>query len=185
MSKCHYSSTPPWGRNYGPASEAFFREPKQAAHEGPKHRESEAQRAARFHDAVCTREIRNRGICKPRRMAGISGNASQWSRRLIPWRCWSSQRVVSRVWCAFALQPQRSQTLKLSRAPLFVERARQIVGLYLSPPDQALWLCVDEKAQNPILLSVSAQVTTNSSPGGAPFGRLCFRRCFTFHFFSY
>lgn len=75
------------------------------------------------------------GICKPRRMVGISGNASQWSRRLIPSLCGSSQSVVSRVWRDFALQPHRSQTLKLSRAPLFVEKARQIVGLYLSPPD--------------------------------------------------
>jgi transposase len=58
-----------------------------------------------------------------------------------------SQSAVSRIWRAFALQPHRSETFKLSRDPLFVEKVRDIVGLYLNPPDRALVLCVDEKAQ--------------------------------------
>ena len=52
-----------------------------------------------------------------------------------------------RIWRAFALQPHRSETFKLSTDPLFVEKVRDIVGLYLNPPDQALVLCVDEKSQ--------------------------------------
>lgn len=62
-------------------------------------------------------------------------------------RCEMSQSAVSRIWRAFALQPHRSETFKLSRDPLFVEKVRDIVGLYLNPPDRALVLCVDEKAQ--------------------------------------
>jgi len=62
-------------------------------------------------------------------------------------RCGMSQSAVSRIWRAFALQPHRNKTFKLSRDPLFVEKVRDIVGLYLNPPDRALVLCVDEKAQ--------------------------------------
>ena len=61
--------------------------------------------------------------------------------------CGLSQTAVSRIWRAFALQPHRSETFKLSKDPLFVEKVRDIVGLYLSPPDKALVLCVDEKSQ--------------------------------------
>jgi hypothetical protein len=55
--------------------------------------------------------------------------------------------MVSRIWRAFALQPHRVEGFKLSKDPLFIEKVRDIVGLYLNPPDQALVLCVDEKAQ--------------------------------------
>ena len=58
-----------------------------------------------------------------------------------------SQSTVSRVWRAFGLQPHRQETFKLSTDPLFVEKTRDIVGLYLDPPDRALVLCVDEKSQ--------------------------------------
>jgi len=58
-----------------------------------------------------------------------------------------SQTMVSRIWRAFALQPHRVEGFKLSKDPLFVEKVRDIVGLYLNPPDRALVLCVDEKAQ--------------------------------------
>jgi transposase len=58
-----------------------------------------------------------------------------------------SQTTISRIWRAFALQPHRSQTFKLSKDPLFVEKVRDIVGLYLHPPDRALVLCADEKSQ--------------------------------------
>jgi len=74
-------------------------------------------------------------------------NATHWSTRLMAERCGMSQSAVSRIWRAFALQPHRSETFKLSRDPLFIEKVRDIVGLYLNPPDQALVLCVDEKAQ--------------------------------------
>ena len=58
-----------------------------------------------------------------------------------------SQSSVSRIWRAFGLKPHRSQTFKLSPDPLFIEKVRDIVGLYLHPPDKALVLCVDEKSQ--------------------------------------
>ena len=56
-------------------------------------------------------------------------------------------RRCGRVWRAFGLQPHRTETFKLSTDPLFVEKVRDIVGLYLAPPDRALVLCVDEKSQ--------------------------------------
>lgn len=74
-------------------------------------------------------------------------NATHWSTRLMARRCGMSQSAVSRVWRAFALQPHRSETFKLSRDPLFIEKVRDIVGLYLNPPERAVVLCVDEKAQ--------------------------------------
>jgi hypothetical protein len=55
--------------------------------------------------------------------------------------------TVQRIWKAFGLQPHRSETFKLSTDPLFVEKVRDIVGLYPTPPDRALVLCVDEKSQ--------------------------------------
>jgi transposase len=58
-----------------------------------------------------------------------------------------SQSAVSRIWRAFALQPHRSETFKLSKDPLFIEKVRDVVGLYLHPPDKAMVLCVDEKSQ--------------------------------------
>jgi transposase len=74
-------------------------------------------------------------------------NATHWSTRLMARRCGMSQSAVSRIWRAFALQPHRSETFKLSRDPMFIEKVRDIVGLYLNPPERALVLCVDEKAQ--------------------------------------
>ena len=61
--------------------------------------------------------------------------------------CGLSQSSVSRIWRAFVLQPHRTETFKLSKDPLFIEKVRDIVGLYLNPPDKALVLCVDEKSQ--------------------------------------
>ena len=62
-------------------------------------------------------------------------------------RCGLSQTTVSRIWRAFGLQPHRTDSFKLSPDPLFVEKVRDIVGLYLDPPERALVLCVDEKSQ--------------------------------------
>jgi len=73
-------------------------------------------------------------------------HAPHWSTRLLARRCGMSQSAVSRIGRAFALQPHRSETFKLSRDPLVIEKVRDIVGLYLNPPERALVLCVDEKA---------------------------------------
>lgn len=74
-------------------------------------------------------------------------DATHWSTRSLARACGLSQSAVSRIWRAFALQPHRTETFKLSKDPLFIEKVRDIVGLYLNPPDRALVLCVDEKAQ--------------------------------------
>ena len=74
-------------------------------------------------------------------------DATQWSTRAMAARCGLSQSTVSRIWRAFGLQPHRAESFKLSRDPLFVEKVRDIVGLYLDPPDRALVLCTDEKSQ--------------------------------------
>ena len=74
-------------------------------------------------------------------------DATHWSTRAMAQRCGLSQTAVSRIWRAFALQPHRAETFKLSKDPLFIEKVRDIVGLYLHPPDAALVLCVDEKTQ--------------------------------------
>ena len=58
-----------------------------------------------------------------------------------------SQTAVSRIWRAFGLQPHRQESFKLSKDPLFIEKVRDVVGLYLDPPERAVVLCVDEKSQ--------------------------------------
>jgi transposase len=74
-------------------------------------------------------------------------NATQWSTRLMAEATGLSQSSISRIWRAFSLQPHRLDTFKLSNDPLFVAKVRDIVGLYMDPPDKALVLCVDEKSQ--------------------------------------
>lgn len=74
-------------------------------------------------------------------------NATHWSTRSMAEEVGMTQSAISRIWRAFALQPHRTTTFKLSKDPLFIEKVRDIVGLYLSPPDRALVLCVDEKSQ--------------------------------------
>ncbi len=74
-------------------------------------------------------------------------DATHWSTRSMARRAGLSQSAISRIWRAFALQPHRSESFQLSNDPLFIEKVRDIVGLYLTPPDNALVLCVDEKTQ--------------------------------------
>jgi len=73
--------------------------------------------------------------------------ATHWSTRSLAQAAGLSQSSISRIWRAFSLRPHRSETFKLSRDPLFIDKVRDIVGLYLKPPDRALVLCVDEKSQ--------------------------------------
>lgn len=74
-------------------------------------------------------------------------DATHWSTRSMAKASGLSRSAVGRIWRAFSLQPHRAETFKLSADPLFVEKVRDIVGLYLNPPDRALVLCVDEKSQ--------------------------------------
>jgi transposase len=73
--------------------------------------------------------------------------ATHWSLRSMAKAVGHAPSTIHRIWRAFGLQPHRSETFKLSNDPLFVEKVRDIVGLYMSPPDRALVLCVDEKSQ--------------------------------------
>jgi transposase len=73
--------------------------------------------------------------------------ATHWSTRSMAQATGLNQTAISRIWRAFALQPHRQENFKLSRDPLFIDKVRDIVGLYLDPPERALVLCVDEKSQ--------------------------------------
>lgn len=74
-------------------------------------------------------------------------NATHWSTRSMAERVGLSQSAIVRIWHAFGLQPHKSETFKLSSDPFFVEKVRDVVGLYLNPPERAIVLSVDEKSQ--------------------------------------
>jgi transposase len=74
-------------------------------------------------------------------------DATHWSTRSMAREVGLTQSAVHRIWKAFGLQPHRQETWKLSKDPLFVAKVRDVVGLYLNPPERAVVLCVDEKSQ--------------------------------------
>jgi transposase len=74
-------------------------------------------------------------------------DATHWSTRSLADRTGMSQSAISRIWRAFGLKPHLMETFKLSPDPQFIEKVRDVVGLYLNPPEGALVLCVDEKSQ--------------------------------------
>src|SRR5258708_3104844 len=74
-------------------------------------------------------------------------HGTHWSTRLMAKQAGLSQTAIVRIWGAFGLQPHRVEGFKFSKDPQFVEKVRDIVGLYLNPPDRAIILCVDEKSQ--------------------------------------
>jgi transposase len=82
-----------------------------------------------------------------RTLHSTPADATHWSIRSMAAATGLSHTTIRRIWTAFGLQPHRSETFKLSSDPLFVDKVRDIVGLYLSPPNRALVLSVDEKSQ--------------------------------------
>ncbi len=82
-----------------------------------------------------------------RTLETVPDDATHWSRRSMARASGISATTVHRIWSAFGLQPHRSETFKLSSDPLFIDKVRDIIGLYLDPPERALVLCVDEKSQ--------------------------------------
>ena len=74
-------------------------------------------------------------------------NATHWSTRSMAAATGMSQSAVSRIWRAFGLKPHQIESFKLSPDPQFIDKVRDIVGLYLNPPEAAVVLCVDEKSQ--------------------------------------
>lgn len=82
-----------------------------------------------------------------RTLESMPVDATHWSVRSMASATGLSSTSIHRIWKAFQLQPHRTETFKLSADPQFVEKVRDIVGLYLNPPEKALVLCVDEKSQ--------------------------------------
>jgi transposase len=80
-------------------------------------------------------------------LESLPRDATHWSTRSLAQQGGLSRSTISRIWRAFGLQPHRRETCKLSKDPLFIEKVRDIVGIYLNPPDRALVLCIDEKSQ--------------------------------------
>jgi transposase len=74
-------------------------------------------------------------------------NATHWSTRSMAREVGLTQSAVLRIWKAFGLQPHRQESWKLSKDPQFIDKVRDVVGLYLNPPERAVVLCVDEKSQ--------------------------------------
>jgi transposase len=74
-------------------------------------------------------------------------DATHWSTRSMAAEVGMTPDAIWRIWQAFGLQPHRAETFKLSTDPLFVEKVKDICGLYLNPPERAVVLCVDEKSQ--------------------------------------
>jgi transposase len=74
-------------------------------------------------------------------------DATHWSTRSLAAELGMSASAVQRIWKAFGLQPHRHESWKLSKDPLFVDKVKDVVGLYLDPPERAVVLCVDEKSQ--------------------------------------
>src|SRR3974377_2058016 len=83
-----------------------------------------------------------------RTLESLPRDATHWSTRAMAQASGLSHMTIQRIWKAFGLEPHRSETFKLSSDPQFVEKVRDIVGLYLDPPERALVLCLDEKTQN-------------------------------------
>ena len=82
-----------------------------------------------------------------RTLETLPAGATHWSTRRMAEAMGMTQGAIHRIWRAFGLQPHRQETFKLSTDPLFIDKVRDIVGLYLDPPVKALVLCVDEKSQ--------------------------------------
>jgi transposase len=74
-------------------------------------------------------------------------DATHWSTRSMAKAAGMSQTAISRIWRAFGLKPHLTESFKLSPDPQFIDKVRDIVGLYANPPEGALVLCVDEKSQ--------------------------------------
>jgi putative transposase len=91
-------------------------------------------------DEAVARVVRKTSSTKPR-------DGTHWTIRSVAQETHVSRPTVHRIWQAFGLQPHRQRHFKLSTDPFFVEKVRDIVDLYLAPPDKAVVLCVDEKSQ--------------------------------------
>jgi transposase len=101
-------------------------------------------------------------------LESMPGNSTHWSTRLMARKTGLSQAAIGRIWRAFALQPHRVENFKFSKDPQFVEKVRDIVGLYMNPPDHAIVLCVDEKSQVQALNRTQPNPAPRTWRAGAP-----------------
>ncbi len=109
-----------------------------------------ARFADRRHDEPrpgAPRKIGDAAEVVTRALETMPDGATHWSRRSMARATGISATTVHRIWGAFGLQPHRVESFKLSSDPEFIDKMRDIVGLYLDPPDRALVLCIDEKSQ--------------------------------------
>ncbi len=95
-------------------------------------------------------------------------NSTHWSTRLMAQKTGLSQTAIVRIWRAFGLQPHRVENFKFSRDPQFVEKVRDIAGLYLNPPDRVMVLCVDEKSQMQALNRTRPILPSDPAGGSSP-----------------
>jgi AAA domain-containing protein len=131
----------------------------------PTKRSEEIQALLKLDEIGQTRSALNAAQNRLQAAHATATGATHWSSRALAARTGLSQSTVSRIWRAFGLRPHRSETFQLSNDPLLVDKARDIVGLYMNPPHHALVLCVDEKSQiqalsrsQPILPMLPGQV---------------------------
>jgi transposase len=117
-----------------------------------------------------------------RTLEDTPSDATHWSSRSMARATGYAPSTVHRIWRAFGLQPHRSETFKLSTDPLFVEKVRDIVGLYLDPPERAIVLCVDEKSQ--IQALDRTQPLLPMRPGQAERRSHDYKRCGTVSLFA-
>ena len=95
-------------------------------------------------------------------------DATHWSSRGMARASGLSVSTVQRIWRAFGLQPHRLETFKLSTDPDFVAKVRDVVGLYVAPPERAIVLCVDEKSQIQALDRSQPMLPMRPGQAGAP-----------------
>ena len=99
-------------------------------------------------------------------------DATHWSTRSMAAATGMSQSAVSRIWRAFGLKPHQTEAFKLSPDPQFIDKVRDIVGLYLNPPEAAVVLCVDEKSQIQALDRTRAGAAADARGARATHARL-------------
>jgi transposase len=137
----------------GATNQAVAREAEVCAHTVGKWRERFAKdRLEGLRDAPrsgAPRTVTDERVAEllVRTLETMPADATHWSTRSMAAACGLSPATVQRVWHAFGLKPHRVESFRFSADPAFVEKVRDIVGLYLNPPDRALVLCVDEKTE--------------------------------------
>jgi transposase len=137
----------------GATNQAVAREVGVCAHTAGKWRERFAEhRLGGLRDAPrsgAPRTVTDERVAEllVRTLETMPENATHWSTRSMAAACGLSPATVQRVWPAFGLKPHRVGSFRFSADPVFVEKVRDVVGLYLAPPDRALVLCVDEKTE--------------------------------------